>query len=95
MPLSQLENELRLLARSHIQDGTLPDVLPSRTWGGNGNGDPCAVCGKFIPDTEMEYEIEGGQDGNRRTYHLHFLCHAGWQLECARAQRLKQTSQES
>jgi hypothetical protein len=93
MPLTQVENELRLRARELIQRGHLPGTAPSKMWGGNGSGQCCSLCGKPIRPDEIEYEIEDGFQQNIRTYHFHFLCHAAWQFECARKRFLDQQQQ--
>jgi hypothetical protein len=88
MPLTPLENELRGRARALIGAGTLPGAAPSRVWGGRGRGETCALCSKGIHPEEVQDDIELGNDENRRIYRFHFLCHAAWQFECARAEHL-------
>ena len=77
MPLNQEERALHTLAITRIGTGEMPGVEPQCLWGGKGAGDPCALCGKHIKESEMEYEI---QDGGERIFHLHLRCHAIWQL---------------
>jgi hypothetical protein len=81
MPLTELENQLRLRARDLIQRRQLPGNEPSgMVWGGSGSGEPCSLCGQCIMPDQVEYEV----DSQGRTYRLHFMCHAAWQFECAR-----------
>ncbi len=80
--LARLESELRERARELIHAGRLPDVVPTRMWGGRGSGQTCALCGDVVPQTEVEYELEP-EPGT--VLHFHFMCHAAWQLECVRA----------
>lgn len=84
--LLRLESELRELARVMVHEFGLPAVAPSRMWGGHGNGLPCALCAEVIPEHEVEYEVEALLAGQVQTFRFHFLCHAAWQLECARIQ---------
>lgn len=72
-------------ARALIADGRLPAVTAVRCWGGKGNRDNCSLCGGPIDPSEVEFEIE---DSARALYRFHFLCHAAWQFECARAEFL-------
>ena len=88
MPLTKLENQLRLQARELIQQGHLPGVEPSQLWGGPGTGQRCSLCGDAINSNDFEYEIEQRANGDARTYRFHFMCHAAWQLECARKAHL-------
>jgi hypothetical protein len=92
MPLTQLETELRLVARERIQQGRLPRVMPSRMWGGKGAGQCCALCDKVIQREESELEVEELVDGRVETYHFHVLCQSLWQLECVRDDYIKKHS---
>jgi hypothetical protein len=87
-PLTQIEADLRLQVRAMIDTGRLPAALPHRTWGGNGNGQPCSLCGKYIHPNEVEYEIEMSDSADQPTYRFHFMCHAAWQFESARKMHL-------
>lgn len=89
MPLSELEKQLRLVARERIARGELPDHSPSRTWGGDGSEQPCALCDKLIRRENIELEVEATVDGALRVFHFHNFCHSLWQLECARADHIK------
>jgi hypothetical protein len=84
MPLTTVENALRLQARELIALGKLPPVQPSSVWGGRGNGQPCSLCGFPVEGTAVEYELEFG--GTQ--FRFHVVCHAAWQLEVARAVHL-------
>ena len=91
MPLTKLENELRQVARERIQDGRLPNEIPTRDWAGIGNNAPCSLCDKVIRTDEVEYELESVVGGAKRIHRFHFLCHAAWQIECARYKHLSGT----
>jgi hypothetical protein len=85
MPHELLQNELRLRARELISHGRLPRHHPSRIWGGSGTGDQiCSLCSRPIARDEVEYELEYNAEAAVRMARFHFLCHAAWQLECAR-----------
>jgi len=93
MPYNRLQNELYARARALIEEGRLSCSHPVRMWGGKGSGLPCALCAEVIPldqvEYELEYEVSGG---NREIYRFHFLCHAAWQVECARKQTVNRQS---
>jgi hypothetical protein len=89
MPLTQLEAELRPIARERIAKGRLPHDPPKRMWGGRGTGQLCAVCDKPIQPDEVEFEVEQSLDGTVHTFYFHILCQAVWQLECARDDHLR------
>jgi hypothetical protein len=89
MPLTQLETELRLVARDRIEKGRLPRVVPSRMWGGKGAGRRCALCDKAIRREESELEVEEHLNGKVETYRFHVLCQSLWQLECVRDDYVK------
>ena len=76
------EKALRRLAREAITGARVPAVRPKGTWGGNGTGALCAICGLSIPRDEMGFEVEfPGEAAPARTYHLHTQCLAAWELE--------------
>lgn len=85
MATPDLEAELRRRARELIDRGALPDEPVAFVWGAYGHN-RCSLCEQTIEDTEIEYGLETRIHGAFRNFHLHFLCHAAWQLECARAQ---------
>jgi len=66
MPLTQLEAELRPIARERIATGQLPREVPTKMWGGPGSGQPCALCDKPIRHEEVELELEVHMDENVR-----------------------------
>jgi len=84
MPLTHLENQLRARARALIEQQLLPSISPTKTFGGYGRGEPCSLCGKPIPTSEVEYEVEY----DKEIYRFHFMCHAAWQFEQARREYL-------
>lgn len=76
------DEALRQLAREAITAERIPAERPNETWGGNGTGAPCDVCGLPIPDDEIGFEVEfSGETASARTYHLHNQCLAAWELE--------------
>jgi hypothetical protein len=79
---------LREKAREAIRSGDLPISAPSRTFGGPGADQPCAVCGQTIPRDQMEFEIEFRHDsaapGMNDVRHLHPRCFAAWEFERAK-----------
>lgn len=85
MPLTERERELRTRARTLIAQGRLPAVRSLQCWAGTGNNEVCSLCGEPIARNEVEFEIE---DATGALYRFHFLCHAAWQFECARAEFL-------
>jgi hypothetical protein len=91
MTLTQLETDLRLLARKLMQAGILPTAIPHITWGGNGSGEPCSLCGKYIHPSDVEYELEISDSAHQTSYRLHFMCHAAWQFESARQMDLDES----
>jgi hypothetical protein len=93
MPLTALENELRTLARDRIRDGRLPCTAPLRMWGGQGSEAPCSLCDNRIAKQEIEYEVESFIGEGPQIHRFHFLCHAAWQLECARYEHLCRSGQ--
>jgi hypothetical protein len=92
MPLTKLENELRLLARERIAREELPCTAPARMWGGHGTGEHCSLCRKPIQPSEMELEVEQPISGSVQTFHFHIICQSAWQLECVRADYLQKQS---
>jgi hypothetical protein len=83
MPLEQIETELRVRARELIQRGQLPAACSDRTWGGPGCANACSLCNEIITPDEIEYEVEGTR-GEHVRLRFHPVCHAAWQMECAR-----------
>jgi hypothetical protein len=71
----------------------LPGTQSHRYWGGPGSQDPCSLCDQPISPKEVEFEVEVKSDGKKATYYFHFLCHAAWQLECARAEVLRSAAE--
>jgi len=87
MPLTQLEQELRLLARDRIQKTRLPRAVPTRMWGGKGEGRLCALCDQPITSGHSELEVER-IDGGSESLFFHVLCQSLWQVECVREETL-------
>ena len=89
------EDMLRQLAREAIEAGRVPAGQPKGTWGGDGTGTVCDLCGLAIPSYEIEFEVEFSQEeaGRAHSYHFHRPCFAAWEferraLEAAHSQRL-------
>ena len=89
MPLTELEKNLRLRARNLVAEHRLPGTMNVRTFGGYGSRSQCSLCGLPIRSEEVEYEVEEEGPAGKRTYILHFMCHAAWQFECARYDHLR------
>ena len=93
MPYNYLQNELRVKARELITSGRLPCQNPMRIWGGHGTGQQvCSVCDRVIAPDEVEYEVEHETSGTTCLNRFHFLCHAAWQVECAREATIKKNA---
>lgn len=77
------EESLRRLAREAIAAERIPAGRPKGTWGGNGTGVRCDICGLPIPEDEIGFEVEFSQGGARasRCCHLHSRCFAAWEFE--------------
>jgi hypothetical protein len=80
---TSVERELRLIARRRIEQGLLPSAGPSRTWGGKGTGQLCALCDQPIQPGDVELEVEEVVQGAGRTFQFHSACQFLWQVECA------------
>lgn len=75
---------LREKARQAMLSGELPDRRPDSTWGGQGAGDACTICGEPVARDEADLEIEFvGADAraSRRRYHMHPRCFVAWESE--------------
>ena len=73
------ERRVRDMARKVLQLGIIPARDPDRTWGGNGVGLPCVICGGPITRDEVEYEIQFAHDGANPgldRYRMHIRCFA-------------------
>lgn len=76
------EETLRRLAREAITAERVPIGPPKETWGGNGVGAVCDICGLSIATHELGFEVEFPREGApSRIYHLHSQCLAAWELE--------------
>jgi hypothetical protein len=80
--MSTSEPELRRIARAQIDQGHLPCDTPAHTWGGQGEGKLCELCGQRIGPEEIEYEVQMMADRDL-TCRFHWRCHAAWRAECA------------
>ena len=74
---------LREQARAAIKAGKLPARAPDRTWGGPGVNAECAICGKRVTKSEMEFEIQFEKDDGDGLdkFHVHLRCFAAWEFE--------------
>jgi hypothetical protein len=87
--MPEIERALRETIRQRLQDGTLPRVKPSATWGGPGTGRPCRACARTITQDDMEFEVEFAVEGpasqvlrsDPQVLYLHAACFAAWELE--------------
>lgn len=76
------EQALRRLAREAITAERVPAGRPKGTWGGDGTGALCDICGLSISRHEIGFEVEfSGETAPARTYHLHTQCLAAWEFE--------------
>jgi hypothetical protein len=67
-----------------IRSSKLPARSPERTFGGQGCGALCVICGQRINTDELEYELEfaPGEDGkDPEEYHIHLGCFLAWESE--------------
>jgi hypothetical protein len=68
-----------------LRTGSLPRNNPTRTYGGQGSGDICALCGALIRDSEVEFEavfvLLDSSSTMTRSYHFHRTCHQVWDRE--------------
>ena len=83
-----MESTLRHRVREAIRAGKLPNRRPERTWGGRGDGAPCAICDELVQQDEVEFELDFGRseddpglgnDGMGLLVHLR--CFQAWELE--------------
>ena len=75
--------DLRRRARAALRAEILPRVQPDRSWGGNGSGELCPVCGRSVDPEELELELEfaATEIGNdTREFHLHVPCFKAWEF---------------
>ena len=67
--------------RTRIASGALPQSPPARLFAGYGNDETCDICGQPISPTQILYDAEFTDSGERKTLHFHLACHAAWHLE--------------
>jgi hypothetical protein len=87
--MPEIERALRKMIRERLQDGTLPRLKSSATWGGPGTGRACRACGRTITKDEMEFEVDvaSGEPASQvlraesQVLYLHATCFAAWELE--------------
>jgi hypothetical protein len=82
---------LREQAREAIRSGKLPVGKPDRTFGGQGSGVTCPVCGNPVKREDLELEIEFNRHGvtpGLDRYHLHVRCYAAWEFERTKVERM-------
>jgi hypothetical protein len=73
---------LRERVRDGLRSGSLTSVRPRRSWGGPGTGNRCAVCGVRVAENEYEFELEfGDQEERKHTLHMHVRCCGAWEAE--------------
>ena len=67
-----------------IRASQLPDRRPDRTWGGQGVGAECTICGAPVTRDELEFEIEFNRDDDPAgvdKHHVHVHCYRAWEIE--------------
>lgn len=71
------------MARQRIQSGELPNRNPRSTWGGSGDGAPCAVCDEGVSrdEFELEFEVKPEDGQNGATCRMHVSCYTAWKAE--------------
>ena len=72
-------SRLNEMARELLDCGDLLPIGGNVTWAGHGSGKTCCVCRKPVQGSEVEYEVELGQQ--RRLEGCHFECFIAWQEE--------------
>jgi hypothetical protein len=79
------EVSLRDRARLHLRDGSIPNEVPRRVYGGPGVGARCQVCALPIRQDQSELELQFFRDAVEKphldVFHLHTRCFAAWELE--------------
>jgi hypothetical protein len=68
---------LQAMAREAVRSGRLPSRAPDRTFGGEGSGETCALCGEPVRRDQLGFEVHLGS--NR--YDLHAKCLDAWERE--------------
>ena len=75
-------NALRLLIRSKLADGRLPQDSIPRVWGGAGAGETCDACDELISKTQ--FVMEGVSTTGGKGIQFHVGCFHLWDDErCA------------
>jgi len=81
------EASLREKARRHLQQGSIPNKVPRRVYGGLGIGARCHVCSLPVRPDESEIELQFFRDAVEKpqlaVFHLHTRSFAAWELERA------------
>ena len=76
------EDELIQCARERIDDGRLPEIMPSLISAGYGAGTAlCALCDVEILSDHAMYEVNDPR-GPDKVLTFHFPCYVIWQCEC-------------
>jgi hypothetical protein len=78
--MSEIERALRTKIRQRIEDGRLPMLKPTRTWGGPGAGLGCEAYDLPISKDQLEYEVRF-EPNPVGLVHMHLGCFAAWELE--------------
>lgn len=65
---------LDALATELLASGKLPYEHPMEITGGDGSGEPCALCGELIDRSDIEIEAVYP----RRSLHFHVACNNAW-----------------
>ena len=67
---------LHQLARRKVAAGELPELPPSRTFGGESKGSVCDVCESSIDRADSEIEVQCARP--ERSFLMHVTCFNAW-----------------
>lgn len=76
------------IIRDKFDAGFLPQHEPTKTWSGNGRGQPCSACDAPILPSQTEYQF----DGAAPVYRFHVGCWGLWEAERRRRGLSKRAS---
>jgi len=70
------DKELREAILGQIRAGRLPSASTKHTlFGGKGDGDPCACCGRLITSAQIQFEVDFT---GVAVVEMHLNCHDEW-----------------
>ncbi len=73
--------DLRLLIRSKLNDGSLPYNSMPRFWGGRGNGERCDACEALITKEQLVMEGIASTLRDKKPVQFHVRCFHIWDHE--------------